>query len=317
MAKPKTRQATTRPASTSAVAAFYNGSMILRGVFGLVSDVKSRYCPSMDWLNLIDTSRILVFTLVLTRVSGIVIMAPVFGGSEIPMQVRALLAFTLAVLIMPSQWTVDVGEPLTLTAYAILIAAELGIGLSLGLGINIFFTGAAIAGEVIGSLGGLHAANIFDPATGEQSPLLSPMFHYLAIAVFASIGGLRILISALLDTFQTLPVGEANMHTTIAYSLVTILNTSFGLALRMAAPVIVSVLVAMLVVGLLGKTLPQLNLMSVGFGINTIIMYLVLGFSMSAGIWCFQEHVIVAFEALFNGIAATEIPDWAIREPGT
>ena len=161
----------------------------------------------MDWYYLVDTSRVLVFTLVLTRVSGIVIMSPVFGGSEIPMQVRALLAFSLAILIMPSQWTVDIGEPRTVAAYAILLAAELGIGLSLGLGINIFFTGVSLAGEVVGSLGGLHAANIFDPTTGEQSPLLSPMLHYLAVAVFAAIGGLRVLLAALLDTFQTLPIG--------------------------------------------------------------------------------------------------------------
>ena len=201
----------------------------------------------MDWYHLVDTSRILVFTLVLTRVSGIVIMAPVFGGSAIPMQVRALLAFSLAVLIMPSQWNVDVGDPRTIPAYAILLAAELGIGLALGLGINIFFTGVSLAGELLGQLGGLHAANIFDPTTGDQAPLLSPMLHFLAVAVFAAIGGLRVLMAALLDTFQTLPIGECNMNTTIAYSLVTILTTSFGLAIRMAAPVMVAVLVSMLV----------------------------------------------------------------------
>ena len=278
--------------------------------FALVHNTQNPYRSRMDWYHLVDTSRVLVFTLVLTRVSGIVIMSPVFGGSDIPMQVRALLAFALAVLIMPSQWTVEVGDPRTVSAYAVLLAAELGIGLSLGLGINIFFTGVSLAGELIGNLGGLHAAQIFDPTTGDQVPLLSPMLHYLAVVVFAAIGGLRILMAALLDTFQTLPIGECNMHTTIAYSLITILSTSFGLALRMAAPVMVAVLISMLVMGLLSKTLPQLNLMSVGFGINSMLMFLVLGLSLSAGIWCFQEHVAAAFEALFNGVAATEIPNW-------
>jgi flagellar biosynthetic protein FliR len=283
---------------------------LLLSFFGLASIEQKRYRSSMDWYNLVDTSRVIVFTLVLTRVSGIVIMSPVFGGSDIPMQVRALLAFALTLLIMPSQWNVDIGDPRTIPAYAILLAAELGIGLSLGLGINIFFTGVSLAGEAIGSLGGLNMAQVFDPASGEQAPLLSPMLHSLALAVFAAIGGLRMLIAALLDTFETLPIGECNMNVTIAYSLVTILSTSFGLAFRMAAPVIVSVLVAMLVMGLLSKTLPQLNLMSVGFGINSMIMYLVLIFSLGGGIWCFQENVTVAFEALFNGIAATELPPW-------
>ncbi len=265
----------------------------------------------MDWYHLVDTSRVFVFALVLTRVSGIVMMSPVFGGSEIPVQVRALLAFSLAVLVMPTQWTVDIGEPRTLVAFAILIAAELIIGLALGLGINIFFTGVSLAGELIGQLGGLTASQIFDPTSGDQTPLLSRLLHYLAIAVFAAVGGLRILMTSLLDTFETIPLADGNMHTSIAYSLITILTVSFGLAIRMAAPVMVAVLVSMLVMGLLSKTLPQLNLMSVGFGINTTIMYLVMFLSISAGIWCFQEHVFTALGTLFTSLTDPSPPSWA------
>jgi flagellar biosynthetic protein FliR len=256
----------------------------------------------MDWYQYIDTSRVLVFTLVLTRISGIVIMSPVIGGSDIPVQVRALFAFTLTLLIMPSQWFVTIVEPPNLTAYAILIAAELGIGLSLGLGLTLFFTGASMAGELIGQIGGLTASQIFDPISGDQTPLLSRMFQYLAVTVFAAVGGLHVLITSLLDTFQTLPPGEAAFQPTIAYSLVTILALSFNLSIRIAAPVVVAVLVAMLVMGLLGKTLPQLNLMSVGFGINSVIMFAVMALSIGAGIWCFQERIDDVFQLIFSGL---------------
>jgi flagellar biosynthetic protein FliR len=260
----------------------------------------------MDWWQYIDTSRVLVFTLVLTRVSGIVMMSPVIGGSDIPVQVRALLAFTLTLLIMPSQWFVPIAEPQNLTAYAILIAAELGIGLALGLGLNIFFTGASMAGELIGQIGGLTATQIFDPISGDQSPLLSRLFQYLAITVFAAVGGLQVLVTTLLDTFVTLPLGEAAFHSSIAYSLVKILALSFNMSIRMAAPVVVAVLVAMLVMGLLGKTLPQLNLMSVGFGVNSMIMFAVLTMSLGAAVWCFQERIDDVFQLLFTGLHVTE-----------
>jgi flagellar biosynthetic protein FliR len=256
----------------------------------------------MDWYQYIDTSRVLVFTLVLTRVSGIVIMAPVLGGSDIPVQVRALLAFTLTLLIMPSQWFVQIEEPRNLTAYAVLIAAELGIGLSLGLGLNIFFTGASMAGELVGQIGGLTASQIFDPISGDQTPLLSRMFQFLAITVFAAVGGLHVLVTSLLDTFETLKPGESAFSPAITYSLVTILGLSINLSIRMAAPIIVAVLVAMLVMGLLGKTLPQLNLMSVGFGINSVIMFAVMAMSLGAGIWCFQERIDDVFQILFSGL---------------
>jgi flagellar biosynthetic protein FliR len=235
-------------------------------------------------------------------------MSPVIGGSEIPVQVRALFVFTLTLLIMPSQWFLTITEPKNLTAYAILIVAELGIGLSLGLGLNLFFTGASMAGELIGQIGGLTASQIFDPISGDQTPLLSRMFQYLAITVFAAVGGLHVLITSLLDTFQTLPPGEAAFQPTITYSLVMILGLSFNLSIRIAAPVMVAVLVAMLVMGLLGKTLPQLNLMSVGFGINSMIMFAVMALSLGAGIWCFQERIDDVFQLLFNGLHAIAEP---------
>jgi flagellar biosynthetic protein FliR len=256
-----------------------------------------------------------VFALVLTRVSGIVIMAPVFGGSEIPMQIRALFAFSLALLIMPSQWLIEIEEPGTLSEFAVLIAGELIIGLFIGLGVNIFFSGIALAGEIIGQLGGLSAAAIFDPISGDQSPLLSRMLTYLAITVFAAIGGLRTMIAALLDTFQTLPLtkwttntsGENSHFELISCALIQVLSISFNLSLRVAAPVMISVLVALLVMGLLSKTLPQLNLMSIGFGINSMIMMLVFSLSIGAGIWCFQERVSDVLELIFHGLHANMI----------
>lgn len=253
-----------------------------------------------------------MFALVLTRVSGIVIMSPVFGGSDIPMQVRALFAFALTLLIMPSQWLVEIEEPGTLSEFAILIAGELIIGLFIGLGVNIFFSGISLAGEVIGQLGGLSAAAIFDPISGDQSPLLSRMLTYLAITVFAAIGGLSTTIAALLDTFQTLPltkwttnsIGENSHFELMSCALIHILSISFNLSLRVAAPVMISVLVALLVMGLLSKTLPQLNLMSIGFGINSMIMLLVFSLSISSGIWCFQDRVSDVLELIFHALHA-------------
>jgi flagellar biosynthetic protein FliR len=256
----------------------------------------------MDYWQLIDTSRVLVFVLVFTRVGGIVITSPVLGGSEIPMQVRALLAFTLSLIIMPSQWFVQIVEPNNLTGFAVLIGAELAIGMSIGLGLNILFSGAALAGELIGQVGGLSASQIFDPISGDQSPLLSRMLQYLAITVFAAVGGLNAMVCSLLDTFETLPLGESGFETSIANVFVSILALSFNLALRIAAPVLVAVLVAMLVMGLLGKTLPQLNLMSVGFGVNSFVMFVVFGMSLGAGMWCFQENIANVLSMIFEGL---------------
>ena len=259
----------------------------------------------MDWWHLIDTSRVFVYVLVLTRVSGIVIMAPVLHTTDTPVQYRALLAFAFSLAIMPSQWFVEVVEPDTLPAFAIMIAAELLIGLAMGLGLYILFAGVSLAGELVGHVGGLQASQIFDPVTGDQVPLMARAYQFLAITVFALIGGLNVLIMSLLDTFVSIPVGTIGFQPEVAYSLVVILKTSFILALRIAAPVLVAALISLFVIGLLNKTMPQLSLMSVGFGINSMVMFTVLCFTLGTGMWCFQERIGDVFELLFAGLHTT------------
>jgi flagellar biosynthetic protein FliR len=175
----------------------------------------------------------------------------------------------------------------------------------MGLGFYILFTGVALAGELVGHVGGLQASQIFDPVSGDQIPLMSRAYQFLAITVFALIGGLNVLVTSLLDTFVTIPIGTIGFQPHVAYSLVIILSMSFNLALRIAAPVLVATLIAMFVMGLLGKTLPQLNLMSVGFGINSMVMFAVFCFTLGTGMWVFQEQIGGVFEVLFAGLHMT------------
>lgn len=263
----------------------------------------------MYWMSFIDPSRVLIFTLIFVRVSGIVLMAPVFGGQDIPARFRALFAFTLALVILPSQWFTPIAEPLTLPGYLIYILGELVIGLSLGVGISILFSGLQIAGDLISRMGGLSASQLYDPTSGETVPLLGLLIHSLGITVFAAVGGLRLLIGGLLDTFQTIPIGSDLIRAGVATGLVDIGAMSFSLAFRISAPVTAAVLVAMLVMGLLGRTLPQLNLMSVGFGINTVIMFAILYLTIGASILCFQEQIYNTLDILFAGFFVKISPE--------
>jgi len=263
----------------------------------------------MDWSAWIDTSRVLVFSLVLARVSGIVIMTPVFGSAETPMQFRAMLAFALAVLMMPSQWFADVPDPGSLIVYVIVIATELLIGLSLGVGLYIFFNGLEIAGEIMGHVGGMSVAQLFDPVSGENMPLLSKLVHTLTLVVFVCCGGIRMTMAGLLDTFSSLPPGGGHVPLQLGESLLLILSLSFGLAFRVAAPVMVGVLISMLVIGLLGRTLPQLNLMSIGFSVNALVTFGILFLSIGGVVFCFQEHVVHVFSVILQALHTDVRPE--------
>lgn len=233
--------------------------------------------------------------------------APVFGGSDIPMQFRALFAFALAILITPIQWNVPIAEPTTLPAFAIIIGGELLIGLVIGLGVNMLFTALFTAGDMIGRIGGLSASQLFDPVSGEQVPVLGRFMQLLGIVVFACVGGLRLMIGSLIDTFEAIPPGSGNVDLTVAESMITIVSVTFSLAFRIAAPATVGILVSMIAMGVLGRTLPQLNLMSVGFGINTLIMLIILFLTIGTSMWCFQERFVYVIDVIYSSFF-TSIP---------
>jgi flagellar biosynthesis protein FliR len=246
--------------------------------------------------------KVLLFTMVLARTSGIVITAPIFGSKDVPAQVRALLAAALAFLVMPMQWNVAVGYPGSMANYLLFIGGELIIGLCLGLGIVVLFSALQVAGELIGRTGGLMIANVLDPASGEEEPLFSRLFFLLAVAIFACIGGHRMVLSALLDTFATIPPGSGTVPTTLVPAFTDLITQSFALGIRSAAPVLAAVLLSTLIMGLISRTMPQLNILAVGFGLNSMLTFGVLALSIGASILIFQDEIEPTLSLMLEAI---------------
>lgn len=259
----------------------------------------------MPWHQLPDFHLFLIFTLVLTRVSGLVMTVPIYGTPEIPMQVRALLAVALAVLITPSQAAVAVQDPGTLTGYLIVVASELFVGLILGLGIVTLFSGVQVAGQLIGRTSGLTLADVYDPASGDNVPQLGQVLFLVTMAVYVTIGGHRIVMAGLLDTFTELPPGSGLLPLSfeaIVQSIETLVAQSFTLGVRAAGPALAALLLATLVVALIGRTLPQLNAMVLGFSVNSIVTFGVVALSLGAAVWVFQDELASAVDLLVEAM---------------
>ncbi len=227
----------------------------------------------MDWLQQIDMARFLLFTLILTRVSGVVMTAPIFGTSEVPMQVRALLAIAIALLVLPSQWDLNIPYPETTANYLVFVGSELVVGLCLGMGVVVLFTGLEVAGQAIAQVSGLAAAEIFDPTQETNVSVFSRLLLLVALAIFVCIGGHRLVMAGLLETFRTIPPGSTALPQTMTETLVTLVAQSFALGIRAAAPLVTALLLANLVIGLIGRTLPQLNVLVIGFGLNALLTF--------------------------------------------
>jgi flagellar biosynthetic protein FliR len=256
----------------------------------------------MDWLQQIDAGKFILLTLILTRVSGLLMTAPVYGTPDIPLQVRALFAFALSLLVVPSQWGVSVPDPGNLAQYMLLVGSELVIGLALGLGITILLSGIELAGHLIDQVSGMMIAEVFDPVQNNNTSIVSRLLFLVTVSIYVAIGGHRLAMAGLLDTFQAIPPGSAAMPANLADTLVTLLSHSFTLGIRAAAPVLASLLLANLVLGLITRALPQLNLFVLGFGLNVFLALGVLGISIGAAAWIFADQIEPTIGAMLDAV---------------
>jgi flagellar biosynthesis protein FliR len=242
------------------------------------------------------------FLLVAARMAGMVLTAPLFGLREVPWPVRVLLPVTLALIVTPLQWSVGITVPQSVLGFVLQLGGEAMIGAVLGVGVMILLAGAQIAGQIISQMSGLSMAEVYGLDGEETSPLFSHLLYMLALAVFVMIGGHRMLIGALLDSYVAMPLGRAEVPQSLGTLLATLATESFSLGIRGAAPAIVALLLSTVVLGFVSRTLPQVNMMTVGFGLNIAVTFVALAVSTGAMVWLFQEQLEPGIESILNAL---------------
>lgn len=251
---------------------------------------------------LVYLSPLLTFLLVAARMAGMVLTAPLFGLRDVPWQVRWLLPLMLALVVTPLQWSASGPMPESLVGFVVQLAAEALIGAVLGVGVMILLAGAQIAGQIISQMSGLSIAEVYGVDSEEGSALFSHLLYMLALAVFVIIGGHRMLLAALLDSYVTMPLGRAEVPASLGTLLASLATESFSLGIRGAAPAIVALLLSTVVLGLVSRALPQVNAMTVGFGLNLAVTFVAVAVSVGAMVWLFQEQLEPGMEAILEGL---------------
>jgi flagellar biosynthetic protein FliR len=163
---------------------------------------------------------------------------------------------------------------------------------------------------MIGRISGLMLADVFDPTTGESVPQFSRLLFLVTTAVFVTIGGHRIVMAGLLDTFHTIQLGSVAMPSSLGHALVEMVAQSFVLGVRASAPVVTALLLSTLVMGLISRTLPQLNILAVGFGMNSLLVFGALGLTLGAAAWAFQDQLEPAMQVLLEALNSPFRGEW-------
>ncbi len=212
------------------------------------------------------------FTLVLFRLSGLFIFAPVLSSVSIPFQVRTMLAFMLALGVYPLV-PAPMQAPPELDLFILLpmVACELMIGAVLGLLVSLPIMAMQLAGYVAGYQMGLSLASAYNPELDTSADISGQLLFYLATASWLAIGGLDMLFYAIVLTFEHLPAGGYDALSPPLDLYLGLLSASMELGLRVAAPVTGMLLLVMIVMGFVMKTMPQINVLSVGFPLKIMV----------------------------------------------
>lgn len=202
----------------------------------------------------------LFWTLASIRLLALFVSAPVFSHSAVPVRARLGLALLVAIALAPSDLRPAEGAatPLDLAGIAF---GEALIGLSLGFAVRLLFAAFDLFGEFVSVQGGLGAATVLDPASGSSSLALATTFQAFAMLAFVLMDGHHALLRAAALSYERLPIGGGAPEAAAFLAVVGLGASIFEIAFRLAAPITVAMFVSNVGVGILGRAIPQLNLM--------------------------------------------------------
>ncbi|MCX8084023.1 MAG: flagellar biosynthetic protein FliR [Calditerrivibrio sp.] len=214
-----------------------------------------------------DINRIAMFFLTVIRISGIIFTAPVFGSEIVSARIKLFLSILLGLLIFPSITLIDLSKANNLLLILIIIK-ELMIGIATGLIARFIFVGVQFGGQIIGTQMGFGIVNVLDPQSNTQISLVAQFQNIVMILFFISIGGHLYVIQAIVKSFEMIPLGVFVFNQESYIFIVKIFANIFLTALKITAPIFVTLLVTQVVLGIMGRLVPQLNILIIGFPIQ-------------------------------------------------
>ncbi len=215
--------------------------------------------------------------LIVMRLFGMIVVAPFFSSVLIPMRIKAVLAVGITIVIFPilsKQMNVEI--PDNLIDYVILVANEVIIGVSLGLVIAVIFGLFQLAGQFFSIQMGFGISEVFDPLSQIHVPLVGQFLTLLGTMIFLHLQGHVLLIEGVYESFYKIPVLDlVKSSKPLSQLLITVFSDMFTVALKISLPIIGTLFIVTLGMGLLAKFAPQMNILMLGFPI-----YITVGFVM-------------------------------------
>jgi len=206
-------------------------------------------------------------------------LLPLFSSRAVSVPFKAALSLLIAYLLFESM-TIDrsfSSDPYLLLLF---VMKEVFIGLAIGFSVRVLFTAVNVAGEIISIQSGFSFARFMDPLSMTQVTVIEQFKNLLAMMLFLAMDAHHILIKALVSSFKDVPIGTVAIHRPFFEHLVTMTGKVFATGFKIGAPVIVTLLLVELALGMLSRMIPQINIFIEGVPLKILITVVMLSFSL-------------------------------------
>lgn len=260
----------------------------------------------IDLLTLLSPKNLILFVVVLTRLSGMMTTSPLISAYPIPMQIKVWFMASVAFIMFPMVMaTAGFEMPTNIPALSIILLKEFLIGYIAGFVANIVFVGVEISAELISMQMGLTAAQAMNPMTGDTSPILSQAYTILASFIFIGLNGYQWIFSAIYKTFQIMPPGyNFAISGQFSHNIIYLTSQIFIIGLSIALPIFSVLFITDVLLGFVAKMMPKMNIFMVAMPLKIylgLILFIMLIEPMSSYIATLFEKYLSGIVSVFGG----------------
>lgn len=234
-------------------------------------------------------AQFMLFLLLFARIITVIALAPVLGHQNVPSYVKIAIGLFFSFVMFPIVSSFPVNIDMKLVAFVMLVIREVAVGLVLGFAAGIIFAGVRYAGEMISFDMGFSMANVFDPETGVQTPVVGEFLYIFTMMIFLSIDGHHFVIQALQTSYAAAPIGTWTLNEVFANKLISLVGLVFIIGIKFAAPIIISLFLTNVALAILSRIMPQMNIFTVSFPVKIGVGMLVLTSSAPLLVYVFKK----------------------------
>ena len=226
----------------------------------------------MELVEFFGADKVITFMLLFARLSGLIVFFPFFSHNQIPLSVKTLLVFAICIVLFPLSHT----HEHAINFLIMEILSEAMLGLCAGLLLNIVFAILQMAGEQISMIMGFSMASVLDPQTGTNSPVIANILNFIALLAFLMLDGHHLILQFYSTSLSAIPLGDFYPRSGVMSYALKLFGNLFMFGFVLAFPIIALSILSDAIFGMLMKTMPQFNLLVVGYPIKVSIGFSVL-----------------------------------------